>query len=228
MRYLLTNDDGIEAPGLAALARAIAPLGDHSILAPAVGHSGCGHQVTSHRPLSVFRRDADRCSTDGTPADCVRLALSCIYPDVDCVLSGINAGGNLGADSFVSGTIAAAREAAFLGKPAIAISHYRRRGVEIDWPLVEPWVTKIVSVLTQRSWVRGTFFNVNLPHLMPGSMMPEIDECFTDTNPLPVSFREEADCFHYCGDYHSRLRSPGSDIDVCLSGKIAVTVMRLG
>ena len=113
MRILLTNDDGIDAPGLAALRDAAAVLGgDLVVVAPAECHSGCGHRVTTDRAIRVEELARGRFRVGGTPADCVRIAVAQLVPDAALVLSGINAGGNLGADVHHSGTVAAAREAA--------------------------------------------------------------------------------------------------------------------
>src|SRR5438876_12248711 len=140
MKLLLTNDDGIDAEGLAALADAAAPLGTILCVAPESHHSGCGHRVTTDRPLRLCRLGESRWSLDGTPADCVRVALAHVAADVDWVLSAVNHGGNLGVDVFHSGTVAAVREAALHGKPGIALSHYRRRGTEVpDWARVAAW-----------------------------------------------------------------------------------------
>ena len=112
--FLLTNDDGIDAPGLAALERCARLIPDArvSVIAPVREHSMCGHRLTTHSPLRVERRGDDRWAVDGTPADCVRLALFALGIRPDWVLSGVNAGGNLGQDIHVSGTCAAARTTA--------------------------------------------------------------------------------------------------------------------
>ena len=110
MKILLTNDDGIDAPGLEALAAAARCLaGEVVVVAPAEPHSGCGHRVTTDRPLAVAEIAAGWYRVSGTQADCVRLALGRLVPDAALVISGINAGGNLGADIHLSGTVAAAR-----------------------------------------------------------------------------------------------------------------------
>src|SRR5215212_1249585 len=132
--FLLTNDDGWDAPGLEALRKAAEGLGTCRVVAPCGPHSGCGHRVTTHEPIAVERRPDGRIVVAGTPADCVRLALHHLAPDVSWVLSGINAGGNLGTDVHHSGTVAAVREAVIHGRPGIAISHYIARGRPIDWP----------------------------------------------------------------------------------------------
>src|SRR5262249_57858395 len=123
MKLLLTNDDGVFAPGLEALAEAAAELGEVLVVAPASHLSGCGHRVTTHGPIRVEQVAPGRVAVDGTPGDCVRVALHDLMPDADWVLSGINHGGNLGADVHHSGTVAAAREAVLHGRPAIALSH---------------------------------------------------------------------------------------------------------
>src|SRR5262245_15532886 len=132
MRMLLTNDDGIEADGLRALLEAARPFGDAVVAAPAGPQSGVSHAVTTGAAVRAEPRGPGRFAVAGSPADCVRVALSRLAPDAGWVLSGINHGGNLGADVYYSGTVAAAREAALHGWPAVALSHYRRRGMPFD------------------------------------------------------------------------------------------------
>lgn len=227
MELLLTNDDGIDAPGLTALSQAAAGLGRSTVVAPLDGLSGCSHRVTTHQPLRLHRHGAARFAVAGTPADCVRIALHHLVAGECWVLSGINAGGNLGADVYISGTVAAVREAVLHGRPGIAVSHYLRKGVPVDWPRAAGWAESVVRRLLERPWEPGTFWNVNLPHLDPADPDPEMIFCPLDPAPLPVSFRREGDEFHYQGNYHHRRRSVGSDVDVCFGGKIAVTLMRL-
>jgi 5'-nucleotidase len=117
MHFLLTNDDGIDAPGLQALAEAAAPLGELTVAAPVAALSGCSHRVTTDTPFRVCRRQPSRYAVEGTPADCVRVGLHRLVPGATAVLSGINAGGNLGADVHHSGTVAAVREAVLHGWP---------------------------------------------------------------------------------------------------------------
>ncbi len=227
MKLLLTNDDGIDAEGLAALADAAASLGDLAWVAPDAPYSGCSHRVTTDRAIRVSRRADQRWAIDGTPADCARVALAHLTPAVDCVLAGINHGGNLGADVFHSGTVAAVREAALHGKPGIALSHYRRRGLDVDWRRAVRWARQVLAMLLDRPWKPGTFWNVNLPHLGPGDPEPQIVLCPFDAGPLPLEFRADGDCLYYAGNYHERRRQCGSDVDVCFAGNIAVTVLAL-
>lgn len=228
MRLLLTNDDGIDAPGLEALETAAAALGERIVVAPRDPQSGCGHRVTTHASLHPIQRGPGRFAVDGTPADCVRLALHGLIAPPQWILSGINAGGNLGADVYHSGTVAAVREAALHGLPGVAVSHYRLRGVDVDWPRAARWTAAILVDLLARPQEPGCFWNVNLPHLRPTDADPEVVFCPLDLAPLPLRFSEEAGTYIYAGDYHQRQRRPGSDIDVCFGGRIAVTKLTLG
>jgi 5'-nucleotidase len=225
MKLLLTNDDGIDAPGLEALRQVAALLGEPIMVAPMEGHSGCSHRVTTGRPIRVSRRNQDRFAVDGTPADCVRLGLHGLAGEAAWVLAGINEGGNLGADVHHSGTVAAVREAVLHGRPGVALSHYHKSGWILDWQRAASWVKALLADLLARPWTPGMFWNINLPHLEPGQADPEVVFCPLDPGPLPLSYRSDGDCWHYDGNYHQRPRKIGSDVDVCFAGKIAVTRM---
>ncbi len=225
MTLILTNDDGIDAPGIRALQKAI--NGNGVIVAPKDHLSGCGHQVTTTTPIHIQQRSEVEYAVDGTPADCARLAISHLCPDVKFVLSGINAGGNMGVDVYISGTVAAVREAAMHGIPGIAISHYRKGKLNIDWDVAARWTAGVLANLLNRPVEPGTYWNVNLPHLLPGDPDPEVVFCQPSTHPLPVNYQVEGNEFKYVGEYALRHRSPGTDVDVCFSGKIAVTQLRL-
>lgn len=224
MVFILTNDDGIDAPGLRSLQRAIA---DHAVIvAPKYPLSGCGHQVTTHRPIHIEQRGTAY-AIEGTPADCTRVALSYLYPDTEWVISGINAGGNLGADIYISGTVAAVREAAMHRIPGIAISHYIHNRRAIDWDVATQLASRVLNKLLQQPIEPGSFWNVNLPHLTVDSPEPEIIICPLCSQPLPVEYRVEENNLYYIGEYSKRARDPGSDVDVCFSGNIAVTQIRI-
>lgn len=227
-KLLISNDDGIDAPGLQALTSAAAGFGSPVVVAPAGPQSGVSHTVTWERAVKLEQRADNRFAIGGTPADCARIGLLRILPDANWVLSGVNDGGNLGADIYYSGTVAAVREAVLHGWPGIAFSQYRRRELEVDWATVSRWVTRVLNELLPQPIEAGAFYNVNFPHLDPGSAEPPIVICPLDPHPLPLSYRHEEDGQHYYdGDYHSRLRTPGADVDVCFSGSIAVTKIRL-
>lgn len=227
MKFLITNDDGIDAPGIEALCKAAATLGETVMVAPLNGLSGCSHQVTTDGPIRIEQRDATRFAVDGTPADCVRLALHRLAPNAAWVLSGINAGGNLGADVWHSGTVAAVREAVLHGWPGIAVSQYRKRGLTLDWQRSAKWVAPIIADLLTRPRDRGVFWNINLPHHESDLVDPPVVFCPLDSTPLPLSFREDGDEMFYDGDYHQRRRETGGDVDVCFSGCISVTEISL-
>lgn len=224
MRLILTNDDGIDAPGIRALQTAVDNRG--IFIAPQEQLSGCGHRVTTGQPFPVEKRSPFEYAVGGTPADCTRVALS-TFPDIDWVLSGINAGGNLGIDVYISGTVAAVREAAIHGIPGIAISHWIKRPWTIDWEVATRWTARVLEKLFEEPLPPGCFWNVNLPHLESGSEEPEIVFCQPSRDPLPVEYRIEEGMYHYQGEYGKRDRTPGTDVDVCFSGKIAITQIRL-
>jgi len=228
MKFLATNDDGIEAPGLALLARALSRLGQVTVVAPVDESSGCGHQVTSRFPLTVTNVGPGRHMVDGTPADCVRLGLLHLAPDTDWVVAGVNSGGNLGVDIHMSGTVAAAREAALFGKPAVALSRYRRNKGPVDWDAVFPQVQSVIEHLQSHPWKPGVFWNVNFPDLEDGSANPEVVACPLEAAHLLFRYELQQGKHHFHGNYHERPRKSGSDVDVCFSGKIAVTQLTAG
>jgi 5'-nucleotidase len=224
---LLTNDDGVDAPGILALRKAAQGLGRLRVVAPQAAVSGCGHQVTTHAPIPVEERGPDCFAVAGTPVDCVRLALHWLATDLEWVLSGINAGGNLGTDIYHSGTVAAVREAAIRGRPGIAISHFIARGRDIDWAWASAQGRRVLRELLRRPWEPGTFWNVNLPHLDSDAPDPDIVFCEIDPSPLPAEYRLEGPAATYAGVYQARPRLPGRDVDVCFGGQVAVTLVRL-
>jgi len=232
MTWILTNDDGIDAPGIAALGAALAH--PTLIIAPQTHHSGCGHQVTTSRPIAIEKRPQSHGNQllvsygiGGTPVDCVRIALQHLCPTFTWVLSGINAGGNLGADVYVSGTVAAVREAALHHIPGIAISQYHRRDQLIDWSRSTRWTQQVIHHLQQCPLPDQAFWNVNLPHLPPEAPDPEMIQCPLSKKPLPVAYHQGPEGLLYAGNYHTRDREPGSDVDICFQGHISVTQIQI-
>ncbi|MFN4955038.1 MAG: 5'/3'-nucleotidase SurE, partial [Aphanizomenon sp.] len=187
MTIIITNDDGIDAPGIAALFKAVNSK-SVIIAAPQSHQSGCGHQVTTHQPIHLQRRSDFEYAVGGTPADCIRVALSHIVQDIKYVISGINAGGNLGVDAYISGTVAAVREAAIHGIPGIAVSQYRQRNRDYDWDAAVRWTSVLLKDLMKLPLEPGCFWNVNLPHLLPQQSDPEVVFCQPCTKPLPVNY----------------------------------------
>jgi 5'-nucleotidase len=164
MRILVTNDDGIYSPGIAALAKVARKFGDVQVVAPDVEQSSMGHAVTHSRPLSYRKspirfEDIEAFRVNGTPADCVALGAH-INNITDVVLSGINMGPNLGNSMWHSGTLAAAKQAVLLGMKGIAFSTPVGTS-EPDFDLLEPYVEKTLGMLLK--WSGLCLFNVNLP-----------------------------------------------------------------
>jgi len=225
MTIILTNDDGIDAPGIRALQKAITK--ETTIIAPNKQYSGCGHQVTTQRGMKLAKKGNNEYALDGTPADCTRIAINQIAKNTKLVLSGINAGGNLGTDVYISGTVAAAREAAIHGIPSIAISQWMKKPLQIDWSVATRWTSNIIHDLLSRPLPPRSFWNVNLPHLEHDKPEPKIVICEPSTDPLPVEFRLEQGSYYYHGEYAKRDRTPGTDVDICFGGNIAVTLIKL-
>jgi len=168
---LITNDDGVESPGLLALAQALRSLGDVTVFAPNRNWSAAGHSKTMHKPLRVWSvRLADGSeafTSDGAPSDCVALAhLGLVERPVDLVVSGINNGPNLGFDVTYSGTVAAAMEAAINGWPGIAISLDHYEG-ERHWPTAAQAALSVARQTLTHGLPPHTLLNVNAPNLPP-------------------------------------------------------------
>ena len=164
-RILITNDDGVRAPGILAVAQALRAVGDVTIVAPAVNQSGKGHSITIDDPIYVdsltLPGDLPATSVTATPATCVKVALGALLDrKPDLVVSGINRGWNLGAVAYVSGTVGAAREAALAGLPAIAAS---LSAEETNYAPAAQVVRQVVDVARKVGMDRGVFLNVNIP-----------------------------------------------------------------
>ncbi|MGH0036770.1 MAG: 5'/3'-nucleotidase SurE [Myxococcota bacterium] len=227
MKILLTNDDGYGAPGIETLREVCEAFGHCIIVAPAGPQSGVGHAVTTDAPLRFTRHGDDRFAVEGTPADCARVGLCELVGEVDWVIAGINHGANLGSDTYVSGTVAAAREAAILGRRAIAISQYVGKHRRIDWQRSMERAAPVLRSLLDRGVPPGGFWNVNLPHPLDESTGCEAVECPVDPSPQGVRFERRAGALHWIGEYHERPRRPGHDIDVCFGGRVAVSPLRI-
>lgn len=171
-RILVTNDDGINAPGLKILEKIARGLGrDVWVVAPEVEQSGAGHALTIRRPLQVRQVSPRRFAVEGTPTDCVLLAVNALIADrrPDIVLSGINRGANLGEDVHYSGTVAAAMEATLLGIPAIAMSQLRS-GTQIHWGTAEAHAATVIEKLASIDWPKGVLVNVNFPNVQANAV----------------------------------------------------------
>ncbi len=229
MSFLVTNDDGIGAPGLNLLCELALNKGPVVVVAPHTEQSGVGHRVTDNGPITVRRLSEHEHEVEGTPADCARIGVKHLARSSTWLLSGINAGSNLGTDIYMSGTAAAAREAALLGVRAIALSQYTRsaRGT-IDWERTRAWAAAVLEFLLERPLPLRAFWNVNFPDPESPTAQPQIVLCPIDPGHHAVDYEQTATGFVHRSIYRNRHREPGCDVDVCFSGNIAVTLVTHG
>jgi len=174
MNILITNDDGIHAEGLLALKTVLEDVGRVFVVAPDRPRSACGHSITLHKPLRADRvklRDGSTAyASNGTPSDCVSLALLGLVDDeVDLVVSGINRGPNLGWDLTYSGTVSAAMEGAIMGRQAFAIS-VASYASEVDYTVAANLAAKLAAVLREHRLPESTLLNVNVPGVPPAEI----------------------------------------------------------
>ena len=172
-RILVSNDDGIDAPGIKLLeriARTLSP--DVWVVAPETEQSAVAHSLTVRRPLRLRRLSRRRFAVDGTPTDSVLLAIRHVLKGrpPDLLLSGINRGANLGEDVTYSGTVAAAMEGTLLGVPSIAMSQQVDGGEPVKWSTAEHWAASIVRCAAAAGWPRNVLINVNFPDMPHGQV----------------------------------------------------------
>jgi 5'-nucleotidase len=166
---LVTNDDGVHAPGIKALADALDALGEVWVVAPDREVSASSQSLTLKHPLRAEKIDARVFAVDGTPADCVNLAIVKLLPArAALVASGINRGGNLGEDVFYSGTVGAAREGTFFGVPSIAVSLAAR--ADMDYGPAAEFAFRLAKLVLERGLPERTMLNVNVPTGRPTGM----------------------------------------------------------
>jgi 5'-nucleotidase len=162
MIILITNDDGIDSPGIKSLTSYFNKLGELWVVAPDRERNAIGRALTLHRPLRVQNKTARRFAVNGTPSDCVNLAINRLLPEKPkLVVSGINKGGNLGDDISYSGTISAAFEATILGIPAFAISLATRKNFKFRPAAL--FAARLAKVILKQGLPPDTFLNVNVP-----------------------------------------------------------------
>jgi 5'-nucleotidase len=198
MLILLTNDDGISAPGLVALYRELAQMGEVHVVAPDSVQSAAGHGITLTTPLLTNRvKVADAftgVAVDGRPADCVKLAVSHLLPrPPDLVVSGMNSGANVGINVVYSGTVAAAIEAAFLGLPAIAVSLHLGSDGPADFTQAARYARWTIEQITGAGLKPGQVASVNLPALKPGETPAGVKILRQCTRPWIDSYERRQD-----------------------------------
>lgn len=234
MLVLLTNDDGITAPGLRSLYKALVERG-HEVraVAPMRQQSGVSHAITVFEPLRTHEyreQDFSGIGVHGTPADCVKLALGQLLdraPDV--ILSGINLGRNVGPDIFYSGTIGAAAEGAYAGIPSIAVSHANPSGAD-DLDAVGRHVARLAEEVAAQGLIPGRVININYPDTaLKAAKGPKV--CPQSKSVFRNVYKQAADprgCPYWWmdGDWDRATVEPGTDIDLLANGYITVTPLK--
>jgi 5'-nucleotidase len=236
LRILLTNDDGVYAPGLRALRVELRKLGDVLVVAPATEQSAAGHSVTVTTPLIVQEvHDEDGglfgWAVEGRPADCVKLALRELLPwGPDLVVSGLNAGSNAGINVLYSGTVAAAIEGAFFRCTSVACSLEMTKARPADFPRAAALARRVVEQVVERRPEPGSLFNVNIPDLergpvrgvrvVPQNVAPYVEAYDRRTDPRGrVYFWPGAE--YTCPEPH-----PDTDVTALAEGFITVTPLQ--
>jgi len=233
-RILVTNDDGIHAPGLKALERIARTLTrDVWVVAPETEQSATSHSLTLRRPLRPRRLGPRRFAVDGTPTDCVLVARHDLLTGrpPDMVLSGINHGGNLGEDVTYSGTIAAAMEGAILGIRAVAFSQVRDGDKKLAWTTALRFAPDILRRLAAIRWTKDMLVNVNFPACSPDKVRG-VHACRQGRRTQGTSISRGVDPgghpYIWVGNFRSDASTGrNTDLSVVEAGGIAVTPLHL-
>ncbi len=232
MQILLTNDDGIFAPGLAAIYKELVKMGDVTVVAPDVSRSGASHSITYSRPLVCNKVDINGrftgFSVQGSPADCVKLAVMQLHDGpIDLLVAGINNGANVGINVYYSGTVAAAMEGALLEIPAVAMSlAVEAPGVSGDFEKAAGYCTKILKKLMPVK--SGDVININIPQLSKGEpkgvrVVPQSSKGF-DEYYIRQKNEQGQTVFQLAGEPNHTDETP-SDTTSLVEGFITITVL---
>lgn len=233
MRILITNDDGILAPGIEALYRAVSDLGETHVVAPETSQSAIGHAISVLTPMSVRKVHVGGLfhgfSVDGRPADCVKLAMLELLPGrPDFVLSGINAGVNTGINVLYSGTVAGAAEGAFFDVPSMAIS--LELSAELDFRQAGDITRALFKQFVAAAPARGTCLNVNIPALDRG--LPRgVRICPQSIIPMDDHYKKQADpsgrtIYWLDGKFPDKHNCPDSDVEAVHERYVSITPLR--
>src|SRR6266481_1752477 len=227
---VLTNDDGVHAPGLAALERALAELGDVYVLAPEREQSACGHALTLHRPLRPHQLGERRFAVNGTPSDCVNLAVLGFLPAPPVlVVSGINHGANLGDDVTYSGTVSAAMEGTILGVPSMAVSQEGQEHFYFD--AGARYAVRIARLILKESLPDETLVNLNIPNRAFRSITGVRVTCLSRRrfdNPIIEKVDPHGRTYYWiAGTRVSWSRSKDADHEALEQGAVSLTPIHL-
>jgi 5'-nucleotidase len=230
MRILLSNDDGYFAPGLAALAEALRPLGEITVVAPERDRSGASNSLTLDRPLSLHRAGNGFYYVNGTPTDCVHMAVTGLLDiEPDIVVSGINAGSNMGDDTLYSGTVAAATEGYLLGVPAIAVSLVGKEYAH--YATAARVARELVDRIRRAPPADAILLNVNVPDL-PYEQLAGIEVTRLGrrhkAQPVVKSVNPRGDTVYWVGSAGAaREAGPGTDFHALERGAVSVTPLQV-
>jgi 5'-nucleotidase len=236
VRILLTNDDGVYAPGLRALRKELRKLGEVTVVAPATEQSAVGHSITLLTPLlvqEVLDEDSQLMgwAVEGRPADCVKLALLELLPEPpDLVVSGLNAGSNAGINVLYSGTCAAAIEGAFFMRTSIAVSLEYTKPKPLNFPRAAELARSVIEQILDQRPQTGTLFNVNIPSLEKGPVRG-IRTVPQNIAPFVESFDRRIDprgrvYFWTTPDFRCPDPHPDTDVSALADGYITVTPLQ--
>jgi 5'-nucleotidase len=236
MRILITNDDGIHAPGLAALERIALALSDEVwVVAPEFDQSGLSHSLSLNDPLRLRAIGERKFAVRGTPSDCIIMAVRRLMgARPDLILSGVNSGTNVADDVTYSGTIAGAIEGTLLGIPSIALSQgygYDDDERVVPWETAEAHAPAVIKKLISFGFPDGILYNLNFPNRPPGEVKGVMVTAQGKlTHGLHIDERRDGRGLQYFWLTYRRekpLIAPGSDVDAVARGAISVTALRL-
>lgn len=231
MKILVTNDDGILAPGIQVLAEALRQQGEVAVVAPDRERSAVGHALTLHHPLRATKLAENVFAVDGTPTDCVNLGIHTLLsfkPDI--VISGINRGGNLGDDISYSGTVSAAMEATLMGIPAFAVS-LATIAENANYDAAAAFSARLARLVLKKGLPPDTFLNVNVPDLPSASLLPPVVS-FQGKRRYEGMIVDKIDprgrSYYWIGSVDLKFHDvEGSDYNAVTSGHISVTPLHL-
>jgi 5'/3'-nucleotidase SurE len=236
LRILVSNDDGINAPGLKVaekIARTVSS--DVWVVAPETEQSGASHALTLHEPLRVRKISTRRYAVRGTPTDCVIMALNQILQGKslpDLLISGVNRGTNIGEDITYSGTVAAAMEGMLLGIPSIAISQSYTSPHPVKWGTAEHHGPIVLGKLLKEGWPENVLINVNFPDVMAGAVKDIVATVQGQRDAANIIIDERIDSrmvpYYWIGfRRHRGVVDPKSDMAVVWGGGISVTPLHI-
>ncbi len=230
MRILVSNDDGYLAPGLAALADAMRPLGEVTVVAPEQNSSGASNSLTLNRPLTVWQAASGFTVINGTPSDCVHVALTgLVEQPPQLIVSGINNGQNMGDDTIYSGTVAAAMEGFLFGVPAIAFSMVDKGYAHVD--TAARVANELVARYLRRPIEAPFLLNVNIPNLpyaeLKGVQCTRLGKRHP-SEPVVKMTNPRGEAIYWIGPAGSaRVGGPGTDFHATSQGYVSVTPLQI-